>query len=195
VIQPTTKQIFLLKVTLGIIIGNAAGRTLADSIHFSGRWDGAFIHSFFPLICIVIMQWILLSDYLPKRWIISGLIGCIISAAVMGTINFYVSEQIFRLIIQELSIFDALLMGILVAFPQQFILKNKRGYMWVLANGIGWSLSGALNNLNFYLQVKDFIRTLIWEASFIPLGLLLSLYLYSYIYKPNNQEIIEDERM
>jgi hypothetical protein len=130
-IKPTTKQILSIKVTLGLIIGNDAGLALAHSIHFSGRWDSAFIYSFFPLICIVIMQWILLSDYLPKQWVITGLIGCIIAASAMGTINFYVSEQIFRLIIQELNIFNSLWKGILVSLPQSFTLKNKRGYIWM----------------------------------------------------------------
>jgi hypothetical protein len=193
-IKPTTKQMFLLKMTLGIIIAIYAGRTLADRASFSGRWDGVFFDSFFPLTCIVIMQWILLSDYLPKRWIIAGLAGCIISASVIGTINFYVSEQIFRLIIRELNMFDALLKGMLVSIPQWFVLKHKKGYMWVLANAIGWLLSAAFNNLNYYLRVKDFVRVLIWETSFIPLGILLGLYLYSYVYKQNNQEVIEGKK-
>jgi hypothetical protein len=137
------------------------------------------------------MQWILLSDYLPKWWIITGLIGCIISASVMGTINFCVSEQIFRLIIRELNIFNSLLMGTLVALPQWFVLKHKHGYMWVLANGVGWLLSAAFRNLIFYTPANDFIRTLIRETSFVPLGLLLGLYLYSCIYKSNTQEFIE----
>ncbi|RPJ24304.1 MAG: hypothetical protein EHM33_18250 [Chloroflexi bacterium] len=187
-IRLTVKQLFLLKMTLGVVIANAAGRTLADGISFSGRWDGAFIYSFLPLTCIVVMQWILLSDYLPKWWMITGLIGCVISASVMGTINFYVPDQIFRLIIRELNIFNNTLMGILVALPQWFVLKHKRGYMWVLANGIGWLLSAAYRNSIFYQQ-HDFWRISISETSFIPVGLSLSLYLYSYVYKVNTQEI------
>lgn len=187
-IKLTAKQLFLLKMTLGVVIANAAGRTLADRISSSGRWDGAFISSFFPLVCILVMQWILLSDYLPTWWMITGLIGCILSASVMGTINFYISEQIFRIIIRELNIFNNTFRGILVALPQWFVLQHKRGYMWVLANGVGWLLSAAYRNLIFYQQ-HDFGRILISETSFIPVGLLLSLYLYSYVYKVNIQEI------
>jgi len=185
----TPKQVFLLKATLGIIIANNAGGYLSYRIPFSGRWDGAFNGAFFSLIGIVIIQWILLSDYLPKGWLVTGLIGCIISASAMGTINYHVSEQIFRLIIQEYNIACGLLMGILASIPQWFVLKHQRGYVWVLANGIGWMLSSAFDNLNFYLQVTDFARLLIREISFMPLGILLSLYLYSHLYKPNNREM------
>jgi hypothetical protein len=179
-------------MTLGIIIGNDAGNCLASRIPISGRWDGAFIASFLPLMYIVIIQWILFSDYLPKRWVITGFTGCIIAAAVMGTINYCVSEQVFRLIIQEYSIVTSLLMGILVSLPQWTLLKHKGGYEWVLANGIGWLLSAICRNLNFYIRVDDFVRALIWEASFIPLGILLGLCLYSYVYKRSSQKAIEN---
>ena len=190
-IRPTTKQIFLLKMTLGIMIANDAGTYFSSRIPFSGRWDGAFWGSFFPLLYIIIIQWILLSIYLPKRWIAAGLIGSLISASVMGTINYYVSEQIFRLIIQEYNVITSLLVGILVSFPQWFILQDRRGHIWVLANGIGWMLAAACTNLNFYIRVSDFVRGLIWEASFIPLGILLSLYLYSYAYERRSQNANE----
>jgi hypothetical protein len=191
--KPTTRQVFLLRITLGVIIGNAAGRTFADGMNFSGRWAGAFIYSFLPLLCIVLVQWIMLFDYLPEWWIATGLIGCIISASVMGMINFYVPEQVFRLMIRELNMFNSLLLGSLVALPQWFVLKHKHGYMWVLANGIGWLLSAAFRNLIFYIPANDSMQALMRETSFILLGLLLGLYLYFYVYKPDIKKTIEDK--
>jgi hypothetical protein len=177
------------------MIANDAGSFLSNRVPSSGRWDGAFVGSFFPLVSIVIMVWILFSGYLHKEWIPAGLIGCVISASIMGVINYQISDQIFRIIIQELNIVNRLLMGLLVSIPQWCILKHKERYVWVFANSIGWALSGALLNLNFYLQVNSVVRTLIREISFVPLGLLISLYLYSYIYKSSDKKPIENQSM
>ncbi len=203
-IKPTTKSIFLLKITLSVIIAKTTGELLALRAYPSvyptenGRWVPAIISTFFVLSCIVILQWILLSDYLPKWWAITGFIGCVIAAFTIGAIHFFVPVETYRLYAQELNIFNYFLMGTLVALPQWFLLKRKRGYLWVLANGTGWLSSIIFGGMIFYPQVKDIfslavIRTIILETSTLPLGLLIGLYLYTYIYNSNNPQVVEDE--
>lgn len=197
-IQPITKRFFLLKIVLSTIIANAAGGLLAlhtDPVSMGG-WKTSIICTFFPLALIVITQWVLLSDYLPKWWTITGFIGCVIAAFTIGAIRFFVPVETYRLYVQELNIFNYFLMGTLVALPQWFLLKNKRGYLWVLANGTGWLISIIYGGVIFYPQVKDvfslaFVRTIILETSTLPLGFLIGLYLYIYIYNSNNPQVVE----
>ena len=199
-IQPTTKRFFLIKIVLSTIIANAAGGLLAlhtDPVSMGG-WKTSIIYTFFPLALIVITQWVLLSDYLPKWWIITGFTGCVIAASTIGAIHFFVPVETYRLYARELNTFNYFLMGTLVALPQWFLLKRKRGYLWVLANGAGWLSSIIYGDVIFYPQIKDifslaFIRTIILETSTLPLGLLIGQYLYTYIYNSNNPKVIEEE--
>ncbi len=190
-IKSGSKQIFLLKMTLATVLGYEAGWKLSDGFHPSGIWDGIFIYSFCSLIGIVIMQWVLLSDYLPNRWVIAGLAGCILSAGVSATINYSVPEQYFRLVVKELNIFGGLLTGILVAAPQWFVLKHRRGDLWLGANAVGWLVCAVYRSLANQPQLAEILRTFILDTSLLPLGLFLSYYLYSYIYQSPGPVVME----
>jgi hypothetical protein len=198
-IKPTKKQNFLLKIVLGTIIASEAGVLLAlhTDFVFLGGFTPGFIYTFFPLACIVIMQWILLSDYLPEWWLVTGFIGCVISATLVGVIHFFVPLELYSSYSKELNALNAFIAGILVALPQCFILRNKRGYLWVLANGVGHLISVIYGRAIFYPMVGEvvalsFARTLILETALIPIGLMLGLYLYSYVYNSNHPQSIED---
>ena len=138
-----------------------------------------------------------MSDYLPKWWSVTGFIGCVISATLVGAIHFFVPLEFYGSYDKELNSFNAFIAGIVVALPQWFILRNKRGYLWVLANGVGHLISVIYGRAIFYPMVGDvaalsFARTLILETALIPIGLMLGLYLYAYIYNLNRPQSIED---
>jgi hypothetical protein len=184
-----SKQTFVFKIILGVILAHNAGNLL--SLHMDpvsmptiGGWKSAFTYTIFPLVCIVIVQWILLSDHLPKWWVVAGFIGCTFASFAMGATHFIIPAEIYLSHGIALSYINNFLIGILVALPQWFLLGNRRGYLWVLANGIGWIASILTRNAIFSLPFDKPLlplKTLFLEVAYFPLGLALGLYLYSYI--------------
>jgi hypothetical protein len=190
------QSIFLLKVVLGITFASLAGSTLAFEAEFSdpnlGRFAPAFIYTVFPLACVVIMQWLLLSDYLPRWWVALGLIGSVIAGIAIGIMFLYVSNEIYNAHTFTIGSLKAIISGFLAAFPQYFLLKRKKGGLWILANGLGQVIQYIVWSATFYLPIHDryflpsFIRMLILELPVILFGLVLGLYLYYYIVAPKN---------
>ena len=178
---------------LGTLFAILAGEVIASQVEYTnqilGKWVPGFIYTFFPLACVVLMQWLLLSDYLPKWWITLGIIGSAVAGTIVGLIFLYVSSETYNAHQLEIGSVNAIVSGMLAALPQWFLLKGRKGYLWVLANGLGRTIRFVGWYLIFYPPVDDsfflaFARMLILESPVIPLGLMLGLYLFKYILKP-----------
>jgi hypothetical protein len=193
------RLIFLLKMILGTILACAAGAFLASEAEYSDlalrSWVPGFIYTFFPLACLVLMQWLLLSDYLPKWWLTLGIIGSLIAGVTIGVIYLRLTNETSNLY-AETGIL-ALVSGILASFPQWFILKNKKGYLWVLSNGLAGAIQVIVLRLVFYPAVQGgfylaLVRFLVMQLPIIPLGLALGLYLYTFVYEPKHSKFIAE---
>src|SRR5688500_10827679 len=162
----TAKHIFLLKMITGMILAMHAGEAMANIAVVpyweSGHWGHflpEFFYTFFPFTCIAIMQWLLFSDYLPNDWAILGLLGSLIASITIGFIFLELTQETYN---NGISMFNADILGILFSLPQWFILKGKRGHLWVLANGIGliiyfigWNLIANIQGINqFWLGIE-----------------------------------------
>ena len=187
------KLIFLLKIILGTVFAIEAGRVIAFQAEYSNRDLGSFVpgfvYTFFPLACVVIMQWLLLSEYLPKWWVTLGILGSIVAGIAVGIMFLYIPNEVYNSHNFEIGIFKAFFSGLLAALPQWLLLRSKKGYLWVLANSLGLAIESWRSI--FYIPVQEVFflalaRMLILEASVLPLGLMLGLYLYSHVYKPNS---------
>ncbi|MFT3890312.1 MAG: hypothetical protein QM730_01650 [Anaerolineales bacterium] len=194
--KSTAKQAFLLKIFFGMILAFHAGETMAhivvDPYWESGLWGHffpEFFYTLFPFICIVIMQWLLFSEYLPSHWIVLGLLGSLIAAIVIGFIFLELTQETYT---AEIRILNGAISGFLLALPQWFIIKNKKGYLWIVANSIGllmypvgWKILENIQATNqFYLAIKQVIK-----LPLIPFSLMLGLYLFSSFYKPSSVEV------
>jgi hypothetical protein len=198
----TTRLIFLIKMTLGTILAIAAGGVWASEAEYSELalrgWLPGFIYTFFPLTCLLIMQWLLLSDYLPKWWVTLGIIGCIIAGITVGLIFFTVDNETYNSYDLEISVLNALIAGVAAALPQWLLLKGKRGYLWVLSNGLGRAIQVTGFRLVFYPPIVyggfylAFRRFVILQLPIVPLGLALGLYLYQFIYEPKRSQSIAE---
>jgi len=173
-------QISIIKITLGIVFAMNAGERIGYSI--ASVSIPFFMHSFFPLVCVLAIQWILFSRFLPKQWFVNGLIGCLISACFIQ-----IMRQITRpsspfnppdLKFYLLDAFMYFLMGLVAVLPQSIFL-GKQGVWWILLNAVGWSLNHIFASLWSYpfFNVPSLVLP-IAIANGLPLGLLLSLYLY-----------------
>jgi hypothetical protein len=192
----TNQSTFLLKIIIGTTFASLAGSALAFEAEFSdpnlGKFVPGFIYTVFPLACVVIMQWLLLSDYLPKWWVVLGIIGSVIAGTIVGIMFLYVSNEIYNTYTLTIGSLKAIISGVLVAFPQYFLLKRNKGFLWILANGLGQVIQYIVWNAIFYLPIHDrtflpsFARMLIWELPVILFGLILGLYLYYYVVAPKN---------
>jgi hypothetical protein len=201
-VNQTTKLMFLLKIILGTILAMAAGGVLASQAEYSDLalrgWLPGFIYTFFPLTCLVLVQWLLLSDYLPKWWITLGVIGCMIAGTIIGLIFLTINNETYNSYNREIGTLNALASGILASFPQWFLLKGKKGYLWVLSNGLGRAFQVIGFHLVFSPPIVDgafylaFMRFVILQLPIVPLGLALGLYLHTFVYEPkHSQSIVE----
>jgi hypothetical protein len=93
------------------------------------------------------VQYILLRRYLPRMawWI---------GATVLGwTMPMLVGRIITPLLERGNSIFPImlgmLLIGVIIALPQWWLLRQRvrHAWWWILASGLGWSLIGLLRQL------------------------------------------------
>jgi hypothetical protein len=192
-------------MTLGTILAIAAGGVLASQAEYSDLalrgWLPGFIYTFFPLTCVVIMQWLLLSDYLPKWWITLGIIGCIIAGTIIGLVFLTVKNETFNSYYREIGTLNALLSGILASFPQWLLLKGKKGYLWILSNGIGRAIQAISFYFVFYPPIVNgafylaLMRLLILQLPIVPLGLALGFYLYTFVYEPNHSQLIAEREI
>ncbi|MBC7877417.1 MAG: hypothetical protein H7Y59_09635 [Anaerolineales bacterium] len=199
-LKQTTKLEFFLKVALAVMFAIEAGNDIASLTEYSSpilqEWLPAFIYTFYPLACIVIMQWVLLSECLPKWWVFLGLVGCVLAATTVGIMFQFITNETYILYGFEIQTFRAIVSGILMTLPQLFVLKGKKGYLWVLVNSIGlavrfigwWIIFIPPIHDSFYLA---FLRMLVLESPNILFGLILGLYLYAYIYNPNRLQAVE----
>ncbi len=202
--KQTIKQTFLLKMTIGMLFAIHAGGVIASIAEYPylnlGRlshFTPGFIYTFFPLACIVAMQWLLLSDHLPKWWIALGFSGCVIAATVVGIFYLFVTNDIYNSYELELQTFKGAIAGIFLALPQLIILRDKKVYLWTLANGIGLAIYffGAYSIIGVPVQNGSYFtleRVLSLVIPIIPFGLMTGLYLYTYIYQPNHLQPIEE---
>ncbi|HCK67557.1 MAG TPA: hypothetical protein DIW23_07415 [Anaerolineae bacterium] len=187
------KQIFLLKITLGTIFAMEMGAELfaisGNPYQLQRPWASGFLFTFFHFLCIVIMQWLLLSDYLPKRWITLGFVGCIIASIVSGIIYQVFSFEAWFSYNFEIKIFARIISGALFALPQLFVLQGRKGYLWILANSIAWTIQyigwELIMSYTSYYDLFLFIRILVVESPNVALGLFLGIYLYIYVYNHN----------
>lgn len=196
--KQATKSEFILKLTFAMIFAIATGATVfphaAQTEQLLIPWISGFLYTFSHFLCIVIMQWLLLSDYLPKGWITLGFIGCFVAAIISGIILQAFSFEAWFSYGYEINILDRVISGALFAFPQLFVLRGKKGYLWILANVIGWTvqyIGWELWASTLYSDYFPLFRILFAESPNIPLGLLLGLYLYTYVYRPNNLQTDE----
>jgi hypothetical protein len=194
---------FLLKMILGTILAIAAGGVLASQAEYSDlalrSWVPGFVYTFFPLTCLVLTQWLLLSDDLPKWWVTLGIVGSLIAGTSIGIIFLYVTNETYNVYDLEIGILNALVAGVLVSLPQWFILRGKKGYLWVLSISLGLAIQFIGWRVVFYPPVHEafylaLVRMLILQLPVVPLGLALGLYLYTFVYKPkHSQSIVEGE--
>ena len=196
--RQATKSEFILKITIAMIFAMEMGVDLFATAGHSNQllipWISEFMFTFFHLFCIVIMQWLLLSDYLPKGWIALGFIGCTIAAVISGIIFQVIPFEAWFSYDYEIKILDRVISGALFAFPQLFVLRGKKSHLWILANIIGWTLQyigWELRASTLYNDYFPLFRILFFELPNIPLGLSLGYYLYTYVYRPNNLQTDE----
>src|SRR5688500_7452516 len=111
------RLMFVLKMILGTILASAAGAFLASEAEYSDlalrSWVPGFIYTFFPLVCLVLIQWLLLSDYLPKWWLTLGILGSLIAGATIGIIYLSLPNEASSLYAE--TGFLALISGILAS--------------------------------------------------------------------------------
>ena len=192
----TARRTFLLKMVLGMILALHAGETMAhiviDPYWESGLWGyffPEFFYTFFPFICIVIMQWLLFSEHLPNHWVVLGLVGSLIAAIVIGFIFLELTQETYT---AEIRILNAAISGFLLALPQWLVIKDKRWYLWIVANSVGlliysvgWNILANIQVTNhFYFALRQTIK-----IPLIPFSLMLGIYLYSAFYKSSNEQI------
>lgn len=113
-----------------LLIGGAGGGLINGALQGAvfgemGNWA-----AFGTIICI--MQWLVLSRYIPigLYWALAGTIG-------------WSSLALFQYLALPTPL-DWFLTGILVGVLQWLLIKNKvsNGHWWILVNGIAWSLGG-----------------------------------------------------
>lgn len=189
----TKNQVFIIKTTIIIMFAVSAGKH-ANSILTAveiGPFISPFLYFFFLLICVLIAQWILWSDCLPKWWMLSGFVGCLVSSALVGyLISSAMVGKLSHLSTLNLAdrfniegVLEYFFAGIITAIPQGFLLKRK-GYLWVLLNGIGWALNNAYVAILVYSVFSGFpayVNILMAATNGLFLGILLSPYLYSIL--------------
>lgn len=184
-IRISEKQVFILKAILGTILALNAGNYLAlrTDVGFDRTFFVDSIYWFFPFLCLVIMQWILSSEYLHKGWVFAGIVGCVLVIFLDGIIYFYVPKSVYHSYFLQVVLLTNFLMGFVATIPQGLLMKNRDGLLWVLANSIGWAFSFLYSNTHFHLfqpiQSILLMQTLIYHTYNIPLGLLVGLSLYS----------------
>lgn len=189
----TKKQVFIIKTTIIIMFAVSAGKH-ANSILTAvdvGPFISPFLYFFFLLICVLIAQWILWSDHLPKWWMLSGFVGCLVSSALVGyLISSAIVGKLSHLSTLNLAdrfniegVFEYFFAGIIAAIPQGFLLKQK-GYLWVLLNGIGWALNNAyvaILGYSVFFGFPAYTNISMAATNGLLLGILLSPYLYSIL--------------
>lgn len=183
------KNFIVIKAILGTILAINAGNYLAlrtDSGYYA-TFNGELSFWLFPLICLTIIQWIFFSNYLPKNWVISGFIGCILLTLFLSIRYFYFSETVNQN--YSIYIFSEFSKGFLVTIPQGILLKNKNGFWWILANSFGWVLTFTYSQTYVHLiepiPSLPIIQTLVHETYNIPLGLLIGLSFYCIMFESN----------
>ena len=182
-IKLSEKQVFVLKATLGTILALNAGDYLAlrTDIGFYRTFSGDLNYWLFPLLCLVAIQWILASEYLPKGWVFTGIVGCIIVIPVMA-ITYYLQ----MLLLNEFA------KGFFATIPQSFLMRNRNGLLWVLANSVGWILSALYSNIHIHLLQAiasiPILQTFIYHTYDFPLGIMIGLSLYNIKTKSSQVE-------
>jgi uncharacterized membrane protein YeaQ/YmgE (transglycosylase-associated protein family) len=185
---------FILKIILGTIFATLAGDVLASQAEFSdpnlGRFAPGFIFTVFPLACFVIMQWLLLSEYLPKWWVTLGIIGSVVAGIIVGIMFLYISNETYNAHTLLIGSLREIVSGALVALPQYLLLKRKKGYLWILANGLGKAIEHIVWYAIFYPPINDgsflpsIVRMLVLQLPVILFGLSIGFYLYYYVVLP-----------
>lgn len=201
-IKQTTKTEFLIKASLALAFAIIAGGDVAFQAEYFSHAPffslvAGFVYTFYPFACIVIMQWILFSDYLPKWWVALGFVGCTIAAIMVGIIFQFITKEFYNPFNLVMGTSRTFMSGMLLALPQLYTLKGSKGYLWVLANGVGWAIQFIAWLKLFFPPINDsfflaFLRMLILESPSILYGLMIGLYLYVYIYNPKHLQSIEE---
>ena len=182
----TDKQILIIKTTLAIMFAVNAGENIgyvAATLSVVPFIFPFFVRSFFYLVCVLIVQWILFSDRLPKWWFINGFIGCLISAfliEILLPLSSFSPPSIQYYIVDMLRY---LLVGLIAVVPQSIFL-GKQGYLWLLLNALGWAFNQIYISLLIYpifSTVPFYIVILITATNGLPLGFMLSLYLHKVL--------------
>ena len=197
--KQTTKQEFIFKTAFAMIFAIETGASVFSNVGQPGQllrpWISGFLYTFFHFSCIVIMQWLLLSDHLPKGWIKLGFVGCTIAAIISGFIYEVIPFEAYFSYDFEIKILNAFVSGTLLALPQILFLKSKKGYLWILANGVGWAIKligrETIYSHTTYYDFFPLFKILFVELPIIPLGLFLGLYLYTYVYNPSHLQTNE----
>ena len=180
------KQIFVIKATLGIMFAVNTGNNISyviANLSIVPFIFPFFIRSFSYLVCVLIIQWILFSGHLPKRWFVYGIIGSLVSAFVIEQLvplSPYNPPSFQYYVIDALRYF---VMGLIAVIPQGYLLR-KYSYVWILLNGLGWGLNQVYQSLLIYPAfsiVPFYMVILITITNGLPLGLVLSWYLYKIV--------------
>lgn len=124
---------------------------VGDTIQVRGQTrfteDFLFLYILFPVIGLLtgLLQFTLLRQYLTNMawWIAATFLGWLM-AFVTGFFIIMILEQrndTFSIM------FGMLLIGATIAVPQWWLLRKRvrNASWWILANGIGWCLTGLLN--------------------------------------------------
>lgn len=179
----TNKQIFIIKSTLGIMFAYQAGGHIGYDINSIDSTFPSFINSFFVMICVLIIQWVLFSKHLPKKWLSSGVWGVVFSAFLVGILLPISLVQLPDPRYYSFDLVRHLLMGLVVAIPQGILLKENGG-SWVLFNVIGWGMHYIFTDLLIHLTIGIMsfsVFMLINASSGFWLGVILSLSLYKLV--------------
>ena len=184
-IKLSEKQVFVLKATLGTILALNAGDYLAlrTDIGFYRTFSGDLNYWLFPLLCLVAIQWILASEYLPKGWVFTGIVGCIIVIPVMAITYYYVPAWVYKSYYLQMLLLNEFAKGFFATIPQSLLMRNRNGLLWVLANSVGWILSALYSNIHIHLlqpiASSPILQTFVYHTYDFPLGIMIGLSLYN----------------
>ena len=108
------------------------------------------------------MQWVILSERLPKWWMLTGFIGCLLAALATDKTNFFIMTNLlsYNLLFYH-EVFNDFMSGLLFAVPQSFLLKGSKGFFWLLVNGLGWASIPILFQIDTTLKSKTIYKSII----------------------------------
>lgn len=151
---------------------------------------------FFLFIFVTLSQWILFSERLPEKWVITSFSSAILAGSLESmSRNFLFIPQYPTMELRIDFLNGFFIVGLIATIPQWLLLRRRwktNNYYWLAINCIGWGIVGffleqelAISYTFGFGEVRvmifDWIRYYrLWYivnfCSFIPLGLGIGLF-------------------